>query len=148
MTIRGYIAFMVAGSSIAALAWYVVLSTVDPFTAPFFGIALFYLAFSLALLGAFTLLIFVARSMIDREELPVRTLGIAVREAFWAVAFLVIVLVLLRRNMLAWWNVIPLVLGFSLAEYACLALRRRPAVRHSNPSHPSHPPRPPIRTIQ
>lgn len=143
MTIRGYIAFMVAGSSIAALAWYVVLATVDPFTAPFLGITLFYLAFSLALLGVLTLLIFAIRSMIDREELPVRTLGIAVREAFWAVAFLVIILILLRHNLLAWWNIVPLVLGFSLAEYAFLSIRRRV---HPTPS--SRASVPPIRTIQ
>lgn len=126
MTVRGYIAFMVAGSSIAWLAWYVVLATVDPFTTPFLGIVLFYLALSLAMLGTLTLLIFVARTLIDKEELPVRTLGVAVREAFWAVALLTIVLMLLRRNMLAWWNVVPLLIAFSFAEYACLALRRRP----------------------
>lgn len=143
MTIRGYIAFMVAGSSIAALAWYVVLSTVDPLTAPFLGILLFYVAFSLALLGVLTLLIFAIRSRIDREELPVRILGIAVREAFWAVLFLVIVLMLLRRGLLAWWNVAPLVIGFSLAEYAFLSIRRR-----VHPVSPSRPAVPPIRTIQ
>lgn len=139
MTIRGYIAFMVAGSSIAWLAWYVVLATVDPFTAPFLGILLFYIALAMATLGTLTLLVFVARTIIDKDELPVRTLGVSVREALWAVLFLIVVLVLLRRDMLAWWNIVPLVLGLTLAEYTCLSLRRRP---HSRPAAP------PIRTIQ
>lgn len=145
MTIRGYIAFMLAGSAIAWLAWYVVLGTVDPFTAGLFGIGLFYGSLGLAVLGTLTLLIFVVRTMTHREELPVRNLGIAIREAFWGVAFLMVVLMLLRRGMLAWWNVMPLILALGIMEYIFLAFRRRV---HQGTPPPSRPPLPPIRTIQ
>ncbi len=139
MTIRGYVTFMVLGSALAWLAWYVVLSTVDPFIAGFTGVMMFYGSLGLATLGTLTLLVFVARTLVHKDELAVRNLGIAVREAFWGVLFLVIILILLRRGLLAWWNALPLFVGLAMAEYACLAMRRRP-------HHISS--RPPIRTIQ
>ncbi len=141
MTVRAYIALMIAGSGIAWLAWYVVLATVDPF-ATWVAVALFYASLGCALLGTLTAAAFVVRTRMIPDELAVRAMAVALRQALFGVIFAFVSLILLRKGIVRWWNMAPLIIALIGAEYIAHARRTIRSPRFA-PRTPNSPPKMP-----
>lgn len=126
MTFRQYIFSMIAGTLLSLIGWAIVITSIDPLTAGFFGFTLFYLsAFvsSVGMLAVFGLLLRVY--VIKRKLLLSKQVAIATRQSLLLSAVLTGALMLQSARILTWWNSFFLVGGLTMIEFFVISLRRR-----------------------
>lgn len=114
------------GSVIGWGTWVLVLFSINPFEAGTFGFVVFYSGLALALIGTLSLAGFVLRLwVLHNEEIVLRQVTTAFRQACLLSVLLVGSLFLESRELLAWWNVLIFVGFLSLIELFALSLKRR-----------------------
>lgn len=126
MTFKQYILSMIAGTLLSMVGWAIVITSIDPLNAGFFGFILFYLsAFvsSVGLLAIFGLILRVY--VIKRKLLLSKHVAIATRQSILLSAVLTGALMLQSSRILTWWNSFFLVGGLTMIEFFVISLRRR-----------------------
>jgi len=117
MTLRQYLVLMGVGT---LLCWGIlgfILLTVDPLTAGITGMIFFYLSLFLALVGTFSVLVFLVRRMFDKnEEVIFRHVRKTFRQSVTIALFVILVLFLQQKQLLTWWNGLLLVIIFIALE--------------------------------
>ncbi len=87
------------------IAWWFVISNVDPFQGDGLGFFFFYLSLFLAILGTLSLLTFVVRKILSRQNLPMfRYVQKSFRDAIFIALLVVLLLFLQAQGYLHWWN--------------------------------------------
>jgi len=100
--------------------WVFVFVRFDPFIGGWVSHMLFYVSFGLALQGSFMLTSIGIYSLSYQSRMHHRYhVGIIARQSFLLVTFLLILLFLASRNLLTWWNIIPLALLVFVIEVGC-----------------------------
>jgi hypothetical protein len=111
MTLRIYLVSMLAGTLGAWAAVGMILTLTDPADARAVVLAILYAALFLALTGTFSLIGFVLRLWLFKQQYFVsRQVLVAFRQALLLALLLVIALALQSKSLLTWWNAL-LVLG-------------------------------------
>jgi len=124
MSLRLYLIIMGAATAIAwGLFGYVVL-TIDPLITNWLGFALFYSALSIALIGAISLLGFVVRFILLKNELVFRSVKEAFRQSILLTILLVVSLFLLSKNLFTWLNAVALAIGLTVFEFFLVSYRK------------------------
>jgi len=124
MSLRLYLIIMGAATAIAwGLFGYVVL-TIDPLITNWLGFALFYSALSIALIGAISLLGFVVRFILLKNELVFRSVKEAFRQSILLTILLVVSLFLLSKNLFTWLNAAALAIGLTVFEFFLVSYRK------------------------
>ncbi len=124
----------IGGIVVAWAAWIAVLLQFDPFTGGWIIHLLFYASLGLALQG--TLMIAALRLKEKQKGMSASRaeIGTISRQAFLFVTFLIISLILSTRQLLKWWNVLPLAMATLALEYFFVTVSRRPSgASHANP---------------
>jgi hypothetical protein len=99
-------------ASLAFIIW-----SINPFNAGVLVIAFFYFALFLAILGTFSVLGFlVRRFIIKNDEIVFRHVKKTFRQNIVVSIFVIIALLLLHAGFLAWWNSIILIVLFVAIE--------------------------------
>ena len=104
MTIRSYIIGMAVSTLLCFGAWILVLINIDPFTANFAGLVLFYLRLFCALIGTFTLIGFYSRVWFSKNEVIFSHVGPAFRQGALLALILVGCLALQSFRILDLWS--------------------------------------------
>ena len=90
------------------------------------GFTLFYLSLGLTLAGVISIVGFVLRVAIHRDEMLSRLVGLSFRQAVLLSALAVIALILRSRDLLSWWNSILLIVSATIVEFIFISLGRKP----------------------
>lgn len=127
MSLRAYLTLMAFGTLVAAATFFLVLFRVDPATAGPLGFSLFYLSLFFSVCGLVSILGFLARVAIHRDEMLSRLVGLSFRQAVLLAALGVGALALHARGLLSWWNSLLLIAAVTVAEFVFISLEKRPA---------------------
>lgn len=99
------------------LAWFFVLGSVEPEQAGFFGFLFFYASLFLALAGTFSVIGFLIKKIILKDDQIVfHHVKSTFRQGMLVAGIIIASLLLLQFKLLTWWNGILLVLLFALIE--------------------------------
>lgn len=127
MSLIHYLLILGVGTLISWGAWYTILVNINPFEAGPFGLVLFYGSLTCALTGTFSLLGFLIRLAMFRDELLFQKVAISFRQGIFFALLLDGVLLLQGQRLLTWYNLLLLIIGLTVAE---LFLISRKPLRH------------------
>jgi len=128
MTLRQYLAIMTGGTAIAWIAVALIVTNVDPFRAPMAVFVVFYASLFLALTGAFSVIGFILRIALLRQQLVVsRHVAISFRQSLLLAALLSAALYLNSRQLLTWWNALILLAAMTVLEFFFISTKIRTA---------------------
>lgn len=127
MPLVHYLIILMLGTLVSWGAWYTVIITVSPQQAGIWGFILFYASITCALVGTFSLLGFLIRMVLLRQELMFHKVAISFRQALFFAILIDCVLVLQSYRLLTWYNLVFLVLILTVAELFIISKR---AIRH------------------
>lgn len=117
MTLAKYLMYMLVSTVFAWIAWFLVLSRVDPRDADLLGFAIFYLSLWFASVGTLALVGFFLRRLMQREVYSAVQVVIAFRQGLFLSVLLVVSLFLQSMRILTWWNLLVFVGALTLLEY-------------------------------
>ncbi len=118
MTLRQYLILMTAGTALSWIAVGLIVATVDPDKAPFVVFAVFYASMFLALTGTFSVVGFLLRIVLLRQQLVIsRHVAVSFRQSLLLAVLLIIVMYLASRSLLNWWNALTVVAGLTIFEF-------------------------------
>lgn len=122
MTLKQYLILMTIGTIICWLTWLLLIFSVSPADAGLTGLLFFYFSLGLAILGTFSVLGFIIkRSVIKNDDAVFRHVKKTFRQGMLVSLYLIILLVLQSQNLLSWWNALILVMIFIIIEFAYLS---------------------------
>lgn len=117
MSLSRYLLTMIAATLLCWLAWVLVLININPFGAGLTSFFIFYASLFLALVGSFTLIGFVVRVWLLKQDEPYfRQVKKTFRHGLLLAALLIFALLLQSQRLLNWWRIILLILVFALLE--------------------------------
>ena len=125
MTLKQLIAIIVLATLACWGAWTAVLFQVDPLESGTSGIIVFYGCLFLALLGTFFLISFGWRKIFSRYALDYKIVATSFRQSFFFSLIVVAIMFLQSKGLLAWWNIILIILAATLTEAFLLSLKKR-----------------------
>lgn len=118
MTLRQYLILMTAGTALSWIAVALVVATVDPNKAPMAVFAVFYASMFLALTGTFSVIGFLLRIGLLKQQLVVsRHVAISFRQSLLLATLLVIAMYLASKSLLNWWNALIIVAALTVFEF-------------------------------
>ncbi len=128
MSLRWYLIIMTFATILCWLAFVFIILTINPEVTNWPGFTLFYMSLFLALVGSSSILGFVIRFVALKHELVTQSVITSFRQSFLFAIFMIIVLFLLPRNLLTWFNLIFLIIGLSVLEFFLLSYKRTDAL--------------------
>jgi len=114
------------GTILAGATFFLVLFRTDPATSGALGFTLFYASLGLTLCGAVSIIGFLLRVMMHRDEMLSRLVGLSFRQAALLSALAVGALVLRSHDLLSWWNCLLLIVVATVVEFIFISLERKP----------------------
>jgi len=124
MSLKQLLVIISLATSICWLIWLTVLFQVDPNTAEWPNLLIFYASLFVALIGSFFLISFIWRRLFTKFVLEYRLVGVSFRQSLFISLLVVGVLFLAGHNLLTWWNTPLLVLAVGIVEFLFMSLRR------------------------
>ena len=124
MGLKTYLILIGICTLICWASFILVLYYINPLSADWLGFLFFYGSLFLALTGAFSILGFIARFLFRRDLAVYKQINIASRQAIMLAILLLSVLTLQSQKYLFWWNILLIVIIFSLIELFFISYRR------------------------
>jgi len=124
MTLRKYLIFLLVCTGFCWLTWFFVIRYTNPESTGWMGFAFFYLSLFVSLVGTFSIVGFLIRSMFKREEVIYKKIDISSRQSIILSLLIIISLILQSQRLMTWWNFIILVVAISLVEIFFISYRK------------------------
>ena len=117
MTLRQYLILMAIGTILCWVAWFFIISNVNPLETGYLGISFFYISLFLALTGTFSVIVFLIRHYFIKNNMVIfYHVRHTFRQGILISALITMALILLQEKLLTWWNGIILVILFVILE--------------------------------
>lgn len=117
MTLRAYLFCMSIATLLCWLAWILVVNGVDPYQTGLVGFLLFYVSLFLAGVGTFSVIGFVVRRrIVKNDDVVFRHVTHTFRQGITVSLLLIGALLLLQAHLLTWWTALLLMLLFLVVE--------------------------------
>lgn len=116
MTLKNY---LIAMAALTAACWGIfrfLAGMIDPETTNWLGFCLFYFSLFIALIGTAALVGSLFRFVLMKKELAFNSVKLAFRQSFLFALFLVFALFLKANDLFNWFNLILLIIIFSVLE--------------------------------
>jgi hypothetical protein len=107
---------MSIATSVAFMGWVLVVLYIDPISAGYMGLALFYATLFCGFLGLFTLISFSLKRWISNNEVIFAYISSSFRQGFWIAIILIGLLVMQGARILNWWDALLYIGAISLLE--------------------------------
>lgn len=121
MTLKKYLLLMFLATLICWLSFGVVVYFVDPTLTNWFGFLIFYLSLFLSLVGSLSLLGFIVRFIVNKNEFAFKQVITAFRQSI-LFAFLVSAALFLQSyRLVSWWNFLILIILLTVIEFLFIA---------------------------
>lgn len=124
MGLSKYFVILLIAVFSAWAAWFIVLWSINPYSAGWLGFLFFYATLTVALLGSFSLLGFLFRWLTKRHEVAQRQVTIASRQSVLLTILVIIALILQSQRLLMWWNTIMLVAVTAFVELFFISYKK------------------------
>lgn len=121
---RGYLSLIGLGTMLAAVAWIVIVMSVNPYEAGLVGFILFYVTFAATLVGCATIGMTVIRLYMLRRTVLNREIRTAFRHAVLFTAIMVMSLLFSASGQFTFLHLIGLIAAAAIVEYFSLQLYR------------------------
>lgn len=121
MSVRGYALLLTVATLLSWIAFGAIIITLNPQETGGIGIGLFYISFSLACIGTFSLAGFLIRSVFLKKEDVLTRIGIAFRQAIFFTLLLDGFLFLQSMRLLTWYNTAFLIIALAIAEFVVIS---------------------------
>jgi hypothetical protein len=105
------------------------LFNIDPHSTNWPGFAMFYASLGLSLLGTFTIVGFLLRFQLLKQQLAFRAVGEAFRQSFLFVILILASLLLLSHHLFTWMNIAFLIIALALLELFLISYSRSRILR-------------------
>jgi len=126
MTLKQYIFTMLFGTILCWVAWFFVLTNVDPFQSLAAGFIFFYLSLFLALVGTISIIAFLVYRFVGTKEVPMfKHVQISFRHAVLFSVFISLFLFLQGKQFLNFWNTLVLLTLFGLVFSFSLSVKKK-----------------------
>lgn len=116
MTLKNYLILMTLATILCWGSFVFIINIVDPEITNYIGFILFYLSLFLALIGTSAIIGFLIRFVLLKRELVFYAVKIAFRQSFLFALFLVSLLFLFSQNLITWFNLVLLLIIFTILE--------------------------------
>jgi hypothetical protein len=129
MTLKNYLILI---SITTLLCWGVfvgVVVTINPNTTNLPGFVMFYASLGLSLLGTFTIVGFLLRFWLLKQQLAFRAVGEAFRQSFLFAILIIASLFLLSHHLFTWMNIAFLIVALALLELFLISYSRSRILR-------------------
>ncbi|MFA6422607.1 MAG: hypothetical protein WCV92_04375 [Candidatus Buchananbacteria bacterium] len=127
MTLKQLLIVMAMATLVCWIGWTILIFNVDPTESGFIEFVVFYASLFFALLGSFFLLTFGIRKIFNKLDLDYKIVSVSFRQSFFFAGLIVLVLFLQSKSLLAWWNLIFIVLALGLLEFFFLSGQKNSA---------------------
>jgi hypothetical protein len=121
MSLRAYLTTMILATVGSALCLTAVVLLISPDQNNVLGMALFYTAMFLTVMGTASILGFVVRFVLLKKRLVAHVVIISFRQAFLIAFLTVTVLILLSQRLFSWLNMGFLIVGFTTLEFLLIS---------------------------
>jgi len=125
MTLGKYLFLMTMATLLCWGALALVVFFVDPEQSGTVGILIFYLAAFFAIIGTASIFGFLVRYFFKPRDFAFVQVKNSFRQAIWFAILVVIVLFLQSKGLIAWWNLILLVLALAVLEMFWMSLSKQ-----------------------
>lgn len=117
MSLKQYLLLMSVGTLFCWLAWIFVIFKISPIDSGIVGIFSFYLSLFLAIVGTFSVLGFLIRGFILKNEDAVfRQVKNTFRQSIFVSTVVTLMLLMLSKGWLYWWTALMLMMSFVFIE--------------------------------
>jgi len=116
MSLKNYIILMLLATIACYLAFGAVVYFFDPFSGGILAVMFFYLSLFLALIGTLSLIGLFLRLFFSKDKLVFKQVVTSFRQSIWFALLILIILYLQKVDLLAWKNLIFLILAFAILE--------------------------------
>lgn len=123
MTLPRYIILMATATLFCWGAWYLVVSSINPFKTDIVGFLLFYASTTLALTGTAALIGFFLRTLFVPQEVVFQRVLISFRQGIFLSILIDGLLLLQHNHLLTWYNAVFLIIGLTIAELVMISRR-------------------------
>lgn len=117
--------FYLTGVSVAAVfawaSWGVVINKFSPYVSPVPALTLFYASLFIALTATFALFGFYLRVWLNKDEVYIQHINIAIRQGFLLALVVCVAMFFQRLRVLTWWDGLLLVMMMILIEFYFMA---------------------------
>ncbi len=118
MTLRQYLALMLAGTALSWTAVGLIVTSVDPTDTQPVIFAIFYASLGLALVGTFSTVGFILRNrLLSRDSVMSRQVAVSFRQSVLLTVLVIAALIMQSRSLLTWLNAGLLVGTITLLEF-------------------------------
>jgi len=117
MTLKSYLALMLATTIVCWGIFLYVVNTINPDATNWIGFFLFYISLFLSITGTAAIIGFLVRFILFRQVLVFRSVSEAFRQSFLAAALVIISLFLLSKQLATKTNLMLLILALASFEY-------------------------------
>ncbi len=121
MSVRGYTLLLTITTLLSWFAWSAVIMTINPQEAGGIGIALFYICLSLSLVGTFSLIGFLIRTVFFKKEEVFSRVSISFRQAIFFTLLLDGFFFLQSMRVLTWYNTAFLIIALAISEFVVIS---------------------------
>jgi len=130
MTLKNYLLLMIFTTLICWGVFVGAVFTIDPNTTNWPGFAMFYASLFLSLLGTSTIVGFLFRFWLLRQQLVFRAVSEAFRQSFLFAILIIAALFLLSRHLFTWMNITFLIIALALLELFLISYSRSRILRN------------------
>lgn len=127
MNLKQFLIVMGIATVVCWIGWIILIFKVDPTDSGFVEFMVFYFSLFLSLLGSFFLLTFAVRKLFNKLDMDYKIVAVSFRQSIFFAGLFVLVLFLQSMSLLAWWNLLIIVLALCLLEFFFLSGQKRPA---------------------
>lgn len=116
MTHNKYLAFVAAAGLVSWIAWFIVLTKLDPFESTALALILFFVSLFFAMGCTFTVIGFYFRLWLNKNEIYSNHIAISFRQGIELTVIACGCVLFLILGVLNWWSGFLLILAVSLVE--------------------------------
>jgi len=125
MTLRQYLILMSIGTALCWLIWFLVMNNIDPNESVWLGFSLFYISLYLALTGTISVIGFIIRKKITRnDEIVFHHVRHTFRQGLLIALLISTTLIMQQLKVLNWWTGLIVVFLFLIMESIIFANRK------------------------
>lgn len=124
MNLKQYILVFLLGTVIAAVAWVLVLTNIDPVTAGVPALLAFYLTLFIGLNGFFTTMATIVRAIVFARRNVEEVVTVSLRQGILFSILITGSLFLLSLELLTWWTLLLFIALISLLEFFFLSTKQ------------------------
>ncbi|HPA25303.1 MAG TPA: hypothetical protein PLK76_00890 [bacterium] len=117
MSLSKYLTLMTLATLLCWASFIIVVNTINPFNTAILGFVFFYSSLFLSLIGTLSILGFLLRNLLNKNQFISVQIMTSFRQSIWLALMIVIGLYLQSQKLVAWWNLLILILLMILLEF-------------------------------